>query len=149
MHCHSEHGPHSVCETQTEALGCFVFGNDNQSSTQNKQGCFNYCYKRNTEVADKSKAKEMFVKTLSHCVRQGQNFAENAVVMLGCSEDLEMCKALSNQVKLKMQNNNSCEEFPATCNSRTVFGLCILLSVMLVCRIFVHISLFIFSLNLT
>jgi len=147
MHCHSEHGSCSVYEIQTDALGFFVVGNASQTSTQRKHGFFNCSYERNIEVADKSKAKGKFVKTLSYCVRQGQNFADNTMVMLGYSEDLETYKALHKQVNQKMQNNNSCKEFPATCNGSIVSHLCIILSLVLVCRIFVHISLFIYSLN--
>lgn len=147
MHCHSEHGPRSVYETQTDALGFSVFGNANQTLTQRKQGFFNYFYKGNTEVAEKSKAKGIFMKILLYCVRQSQNFADNTVVMLGCSEDLETYKALHKQLNLKMQSNNSCKEFPTTCNRNIVSCLCIILSLMLVCRIFVHICLFIYPLN--
>lgn len=147
MCCHSEHGPCSVYETQTDALGFSVFGNANNTSTQRKHGFFNYSYKLNAEVADENKANGLFTRTLSYCVRHGQNFADNTVAMLGCSEDLETYKALNNQMKLKMQNNNSCDEFPASCNRSVVSGLCIILSLMLVCSIFVHTSLFIFSLN--
>jgi hypothetical protein len=147
MHCHSEHGPWAVYEAQTDGLGLSVVGNANQTSTKKKQGFFNYSNKRNAEVADKSKAKGIFVKTLSYCVRQSQNFADNTMVMLGSSEELETYQALHKQVKMKMQNNNSCKEFPATCNRSIVSHLCIILSVALVCRIFVHISLFIYSLH--
>jgi hypothetical protein len=87
------------------------------------------------------------VKTVSYCARQCQNFAGNTMVMLGCSEDLETYKALPKHVNLKMQNNNGCKEFPATCNTSIVSCLCIILSLALVCRIFVHISLFIYSLH--
>lgn len=147
MHCHSEHGSHSFYETQTDALGVSVVRNANQKSTQKKQGVFNYSYKQYAEVADKCDAKGIFVKTLSHCVRQCQNFADNTAVMLGCSEDLETYKTLHKQVNLKMQNNSSCKEFPTTCNRSIASHLCIILSLTLVCRIFVHISLFIYSLN--
>ena len=147
MHCHGEHWPRSVYEIQTDALGFSVVGNANQASTERKQGFFNYSYKQNAEVADKSKAKGIFVKTLSYCVRQGQNFARNTIVMLGCSEDLETYKALRKQVNLKMQNNNSCKELPAICNKSIVSCLCIILSLALVCRIFVHTCLFIYSLH--
>jgi hypothetical protein len=136
-----------VYETQTDALGFTVVGNANQTSTQRKQGFFDYSYKRNAEVADKNKVKGIFVKTLSYCVRQGSNFAHNTMVMLGCSEDLETYKALHKQVNLKIRNNSSCKEFPATCNRSIVSYLCIILSLALVCRVFVHISLFIYSLN--
>jgi len=145
MYCHSEHGPRSVYKTQTDALGFSVFGNANQTSTQRKQGFFNYFYKRNTEVAEKSKVKGIFVKILSYCVRQSRNFADNTVVMLGCSEDLETYKALHKQLNLKMQNNNSCKEFPATCNRNIVSCLYIILSLMLACRI-LYIFVYIFIL---
>jgi hypothetical protein len=147
MHCHSEHGPRSVCEIQTDAPGFSVVGNASQTSTQRKQVFFNYSYKRNIDVADKSKAKGIFVKTFSYCVRQGQNFADKTMIVFGCSEDPETYKALHKQVNPKMQNNNSCKEFPATCNRSIVPHLCIILSLAVVCRIFVHISLFIYSLN--
>jgi len=55
------------------------------------------------------------------------------MVMLGCSEDLETYKAFYKQVNLKMQNNNSWKEFPATCNRSIVSHLCIILSLVLVC----------------
>jgi hypothetical protein len=129
-------------------VGCSVFGNVNQTLTQKKQAFFNCSYKQNTEVPIKSKAKGMFVKTLQRCVRPSQNFADSTAAMLGCSEGLETWKVFGKEVKLKVQNNR-CQEFPATCNRSKVSGLCILLSIMLMCPIFVHISLFIFSLNLT
>jgi len=147
MHCHGEHWPRSVCETQTDALCFSVVGSANQASAQREQGFFNYSYKQNAQVADKSIAKGIFVKTLSYCVRQGQNFAHNTMVMLGCSDDLETYEALHKQVNLKMQNNNSCKELPAICNKSIVSCLCIILSLALVCRIFVHICLFIYTLH--
>ena len=145
MRCHSEHGPHSVYETQTDALGFSFFGNASNTSTQRRQGFFNYSYKLNAEVADENKANGIFMRTLSYCVRQGQNFADNTVVMLGCSEDLETYKALNKQMKLKMQNNNSYEEFLATCNRSIVSGLCIILS-LTQCAPFLYIHLYLFFL---
>jgi hypothetical protein len=142
VRCHNEHGPCSVSETQTNSLGFSDFGSVNQKSTQRKRGFLNYPYRRNLEVADKGKAKRIVVKNLSCCVREGQNFADNTVVRLGCSEGVEICKVLNE--KIKLQANNRCEGFPLTCNSHTVSGLCILLSVTLMFHIFIHISLFIF-----
>lgn len=147
MHCHVEDWPWSVYETQTHALCFFVVGNANQASTPRKPVFFNYSYKRNVEVADKSKVKGIFVKSLSYCVRQCQNFAGNTVVVLGCSEDLDTYRALHRQANMTMHNNDSCKELPATCNRSIVSSLCIILSLALVCRVFVHIGLFIYSLH--